>query len=402
MKVLFICDSPPSPRGTSDAVIAYNRIRLLAQRGHPIGLLSFLPAEQGSVPSELQKMVLELEMVPAPPRRPPLLACLRSRGIPWLAAPYQAAHSRDMAKLAGRMVARSGYDVVVAGATVMGQYLYRNVYLPAVHRVISCQGTVAAARRRAAGFRRWWDASGQWGEEVTRRIEAFETGMFRYADCVITITLEEREELMRASPDLNVGVVPYGLNASDYAWQDPRLAEPEIVFAGAFLDEADCDGAVWFLRNVWPAVARRHPQVRFCIAGRRVPRRVRRLVQRSRGSVEVREDDGTSADAFTGACVLVCPIRVHAGFQSQVLRAMACGVPVVSTTAGAEGLPAQTGHNLFLADTAHVMAENIDLLLEDAELRRTLALRARKLVTQHFPWQQSVDKLEAVLRQVVG
>lgn len=402
MKVLFICDSPPSPHGSSDAVIAYNRIRLLAERGYPIGLVSFLPSEHGRVPSELQKMVLELEMVPAPPRHPHLLAALNVRGIPRLAAAYQAACSHDMARLSGRMVTRSRYDVAVAGSTVMGQYVYRNPYLPAVHRVISCQGTVASSRRRAAGFRRWWEASGRWGDVVTRRVEAFETGMFRYADRIITITLEDRAELMRASPDLNVAVVPYGLDSADYVWQDPMLSEPELLFAGTFIDASDCDGIVWFLRNVWPEVALRHPQVRFRIATHRAPRGVRRLAQQSQGRVEVSEDNGRSADTFTGARVLVCPIRVQAGLQSQVLYAMACGVPVVATTAGAEGIPVQTGHHLFLADTAHVMAENLDLLLTDAELRRGIALNARRLVIQHFPWQRSVDKLEAVLRQLVG
>jgi glycosyltransferase involved in cell wall biosynthesis len=100
------------------------------------------------------------------------------------------------------------------------------------------------------------------------------------------------------------------------------------------------------------------------------------------------------------ARVYVCPIRLGSGFRGKVLQAMAAGIPVVATTLAAEGIPAQTGHNMLLADTPHTMEESINLLLQDGGLRRTIAANARELVVRRFAWNQCVDRLDQMLREM--
>jgi glycosyltransferase involved in cell wall biosynthesis len=85
-----------------------------------------------------------------------------------------------------------------------------------------------------------------------------------------------------------------------------------------------------------------------------------------------------------------------------VLEAMAAGIPVVTTSAGAEGLPVQTGEHLFLADTPHAMREALQLLLDDADLRRSVSQSARQLTAGRFSWRGSVDRLEESLRRLVA
>ena len=89
------------------------------------------------------------------------------------------------------------------------------------------------------------------------------------------------------------------------------------------------------------------------------------------------------------------------GFRGKILQAMAAGLPVVATTLSTEGLPLEPGYNILLADTPHIMLENISLLLTDRVLRKRLAERAMAMVTQRFNWAHCVDTLENAVREVV-
>ena len=48
--------------------------------------------------------------------------------------------------------------------------------------------------------------------------------------------------------------------------------------------------------------------------------------------------------------VAVVPLLAGSGTRLKILEAWAAGLPVVSTTIGAEGLPARDGEHLLIAD----------------------------------------------------
>ena len=103
---------------------------------------------------------------------------------------------------------------------------------------------------------------------------------------------------------------------------------------------------------------------------------------------------------FAQAAVAVIP-SVYEGFGLPVVEAMACGVPVISTTGGA--LPEVVGNAGILVPPADpsALAEAIDGLLKDAERRRVLGEEGRKRVIKHFSWQQTAKKTAQVYRQAI-
>ena len=107
------------------------------------------------------------------------------------------------------------------------------------------------------------------------------------------------------------------------------------------------------------------------------------------------------SDYLAKAAVFVCPIRMGKGQRGTVLEAMAAGVPVVSTSLAAEGISAQSGHNILLADTPHTMREGICLLLDEPALSTAIAERGRQLATTKYSWPRCVDRLEEALYKVV-
>ncbi|MCC6956043.1 MAG: glycosyltransferase, partial [Anaerolineales bacterium] len=95
-------------------------------------------------------------------------------------------------------------------------------------------------------------------------------------------------------------------------------------------------------------------------------------------------DDIRPVVAQSWACVV--PLRIGGGTRLKILEAMALRTPVVSTSKGAEGLGAQDGVHLLIADEPHAFAEQVVRLLNSPELRENLAQNARQLVEEKFRW----------------
>jgi glycosyltransferase involved in cell wall biosynthesis len=78
---------------------------------------------------------------------------------------------------------------------------------------------------------------------------------------------------------------------------------------------------------------------------------------------------------------------------------MAAGRAVVSTTIGAEGLPAEDGKHLLLADGARPFADAVIALLRDGARRRAIEREARALVTERYDWAAAAAHLESALAE---
>ena len=80
---------------------------------------------------------------------------------------------------------------------------------------------------------------------------------------------------------------------------------------------------------------------------------------------------------------------------------MAVGIPVVSTTIGAEGIGAIDGEHLLLADTPKLFAESIVQLIQDRDLRQRLRSNARTLIESRYSWQVIGKRLEDIYRALL-
>ncbi|MEU4160042.1 glycosyltransferase family 4 protein [Actinoplanes sp. NPDC026670] len=101
--------------------------------------------------------------------------------------------------------------------------------------------------------------------------------------------------------------------------------------------------------------------------------------------------DGELADLFRSATVAAVPSR-YEGFSLPAVEAMACGVPLVVTTAGA--LPEVTGPDGLAS--LHVppgdpgaLSAAIGRLLDDETLRRRLGAEGRRRAVEHFTWRRT-------------
>ncbi len=195
-----------------------------------------------------------------------------------------------------------------------------------------------------------------------------------------------------------ISEIPTGVNIEYFT--PPPAAPPvaDLVFVGSMDWLPNIDGVTWFARDVLPLIRKRRPECSVAIVGRMPPPKIAALAEQLPNVIVT----GTVPDVrphLWGAAVSIVPLRIGGGTRLKIYEAMAAGVPVVSTTVGAEGLHVEPPNDIRMGDTAEEFADQcIELLANPAE-RAALASRAREMVTTSFSWEHVAACFSSTLEQ---
>jgi glycosyltransferase involved in cell wall biosynthesis len=175
--------------------------------------------------------------------------------------------------------------------------------------------------------------------------------------------------------------------------------EPDtLIYPGALSYSANLDAVSYFLYRIWPLIRAHHPMARFRITGK-VTAEQQALLPAANGVEFTGYVDDIRA-VISRHAVEVCPIREGGGTRLKILEALALGVPVVSTSKGAEGLILNNGEHLLLANTPMDFALATSRLLSDPPLARRLGEAGRQAVLARYDWRVIIPRLEEVLTEV--
>jgi len=102
---------------------------------------------------------------------------------------------------------------------------------------------------------------------------------------------------------------------------------------------------------------------------------------------------------FEKARVFVSPLRYGAGLKGKIGQSMAYGLPIVTTTIGAEGFDLIDGHNVLIADEEEGFADKVIQLYQDRSLWETFSLNSRKLIEKNYTPEVIKQKLKVLLEK---
>ncbi|MCC5850320.1 MAG: glycosyltransferase [Verrucomicrobia bacterium] len=400
MRILMLTPRLPHAQSYSGMQMVYQRMARLIERGHQVGLACFIDEQQDRpYIDRLHSGLHEVEIL-REPRLNQFLPGAFTQGRYSAPSSFFRYQSRRMSETLGRMVHQGRYDVAIAEFTAMGLFFLENPYLPAVRRMISCHDSPTLGSRKRINM---IGAGLSWGRQWLeyRHMRYLEFRLYRAVDRVLTLTNEERMALLEEDPTVRITAVSPGLRCETFLPLPDEPKEHAILITGRFSSEQTQYGALWFMRNVWPVIRRRDPDVKLYLVGRDPTPAMNHIGGRDDRIIIT----GVVEDLrpyLARAKVYACPALSGSGVRGKVLEAMAMELPVVSTLVGSEGIPILQGNNGYLADSPSVMADLIYMLLHDDEQCRRLGKHARETIESQFTWSNSMDLLEQVLRDVVS
>lgn len=242
-------------------------------------------------------------------------------------------------------------------------------------------------RQRALHIADRFDAAGMVGADPLDgvRQERFELRACAAADQVHCMSARDRRILAsRLAHAEHLRVIPNGVDTKLYC-PGPVEQREGVLFFGSFPHLPNLDAFEHLVDEVWPEVRRRKPDATLTVAGARPPAEV--LEHDGHDGIRVVGEVDEAAPLYRDHRMLLVPLRSGSGTRLKILEAMASGLPVVSTTLGAEGLELSDPPELTTADSPSAMADAVSALLdaEDREIE-TIGARGRALVTTRYDW----------------
>jgi glycosyltransferase involved in cell wall biosynthesis len=397
MKILLTCKEFPHSQVIGGPIIIYNRLKYLS-KNHSVSLAAFYKDEERKHIPSVQEYCHDLRLIPLPPKRSPLSVFKDYFFSPVPHYFLRVHKSQEMSKAIAEMVAKDRYDFVIAEYSVMGQFIHRNPLLPPVRRIMSVHECYYLARLK--DFRHH-----PWGRRRLKEVinlkglKKYEFDMYEEADKVLTLTPQGKEELLDIRSTLDIGIVPHGVDVEHFSFSYPDKEEKSIIFVGNYLHYPNADAVLYFAGEIWPRVKMKSPELKFYIVGQAPPPEIKKLEEDPSIVVTGRVDDVTPY--LAKSTVFICPVRLGGGFRGKILEAMAIGRPIVATSLGAEGIPAQNGKNIILADNPEDFVQGIDRLLQDGSLYNKISRLGRELVEDKYAWGKGVEVLESILDKMM-
>jgi glycosyltransferase involved in cell wall biosynthesis len=223
------------------------------------------------------------------------------------------------------------------------------------------------------------------------------------AHTVLAVSERDREALwMAASQNATIEVVPIGVDVERFLpVAATRCPQPfRLLSIGTMYWPPNSDGVMWWLRDGYERLRATCPDVQYDIVGARPPRRLRRLAREHSG-VTLHGYVADTSHFWVSAGALAVPLLAGGGTRVKILEAMAMGVPVVSTSLGAEGLAVRHGEHVLLADTPVEFAEACAAVLRDRALAQRLTERAYQLVLERYDAPIALRALDRVYSGVI-
>ncbi len=390
MRVLVVSSWFPYPTDNGSRLRIFHLLEALG-RAHHITLLTFGRNEGGEQVGPLLRFCGDVHVVrPHAPKRlrlsglfstvPRHYAQTLNAEMVSLISTHAPAHDVTMA-----MQIRAAVHLVEARQTTPA--LFEEVELGAAR--LPDAGAEAASRWRQARHQlTWWKH-----RRFVRHLLAHVHG------ATVVSSLEQAQLAAIGYPARKVSVVPNAVVVPDRP-AALRARRRQIIYPGSVTFSANFDAVSYFVRDVWPGIRGRHPDLEFVVTGHIGDVDVSGLAAtggvRFTGSLE----DVAPAIAESLACVV--PLRAGGGTRLKVLQAMALGTPVVSTSKGIEGIDLEPEVHVLVADTAGAFVARTLELVADPGLGQRLATAAFDRVLAAYTWDRSAAILAEHLHRVAA
>lgn len=411
MRVLMITPYLPYPFVSGGHVRVYNLIKNLSQE-HEITLLCYIRSdgEKHNV-QHLMPYCADVLTVPRRPTRSPfnLFMTMFSK---YPGHVVVNGFSKEMQEKIVELTSLSSFDVIHI------EHYHAAQPALAVRDSIACPLLLSEQGVEFLVYERHFrehknPITRLMGSLDAKKMKAYEIETIKKFDTCIEVSESDLQYVSTLLPQVNFEVVPNGVDCSFYVYKkmasrpkspsgvaDALELEPKLLFTGTFRFFGNVDAVLYFCERILGGIRNEFPNVKLDVVGIDPPKVVVRLASENifvKGYLSIEE----YRDNLANCAVFVAPLRSGSGTKMKILEAMAMGKAVVTTSIGIEGIEAEPGKEVMIADDPEDFAEKVIELLSNPQLRDQIGARARKLVESKHDWKPIAKKLSEIYENVV-
>ena len=332
------------------------------------------------------------------------LPCRQMHGIlrrqydyvsPFPYEPFEEFNSQQLRSRLERLLTQNDFDIIHFEWPQMAQYADLAPFTPklmteievnykAASTLVSIQGNPL---RKIAQYYR------------TLQTLYRELQMCRKVDRVVCVTDADRDYLRGYLDEDSLCVLNTGVDIGYFQPDRAASIQPfSMLFVGAYRHYPNVDAMLYFVDEILPAIVQDCPRCQLYIVGTDPPSAIRNLDRHPNVTVTGYVEDIRSY--YHMAQVVVVPLRTGVGIRGKILEAWATGKVTVATGLACQGLRAQHGQNILVAEDAAQFALWTLALFRHPEFAERLGQKGRETVERYYDWDTLGDRLAGIYQSM--
>ncbi len=231
------------------------------------------------------------------------------------------------------------------------------------------------ARNERSFLKRWYLMN------MARRLKRFELEIARLADSLIPISEQDASYFRHMGLQKPMLTIPAGLVLKNYALSQVP-PEPSIFYIGALDWLPNQEGLTWFLNNVFDILLAELPELSFHVAGRNAPTHYAKKLNHP--NIHYHGEVNDAISFMQSYRVMVAPLLTGSGIRIKILEGMALGRPVVTTSAGIEGIPVNNQPGVAVTDDPEKFCRQILKFIKAEPDPDKSSAETRQFISSHF------------------
>lgn len=348
----MVCARIPALGKKGDQVLAFNRLTALVNAGYKVTLIHIvgLDKDESILKKEIENLGVRVHVIKISYLESLLhmIKTIFNSKLPMQTAIYKStAFKREVIKIVN--------SERISAVHCIGIRVSQNIPIP-IHNgklwfeFIDSMALNFHARRNATRslIIRWL-----LNVEHTRLLK-YEKAVAKHSCHSFVVAAKDRDYI----GSKNLAVIQLGLDLSRYLRERKQDSNRFIVFSGNMSYAPNVISTLWFVKNCWQKVKNSVPDVKFFIVGRDPSVAIRKL-SRSDNRIVVTGSVDDMGDILARSTVAIAPMQAGSGMQLKILEAMACSVPVLTTTLGLGDIDAHIDEEIKVADDPDMFSQTL-------------------------------------------
>lgn len=225
------------------------------------------------------------------------------------------------------------------------------------------------------------------------KCKAMEYRIMRLCDRTWVVSPYEKELISRENPGIAVDVVS---NIHEIHPVNRLFSErKDLLFIGGFIHKPNADAVEWFVKEVFPLIHARNPDIKLYVIGSEPPASI---VSLASSHVIITGFVKDPSAYFENCRLSIAPLRYGAGVKGKINQSMSYGLPVVTTSIGAEGMGLVHGTDALIADSPDEFADAVLQVYDDGALWEKLSRGGMENLVRYYSFETIKGIVDKVLQ----
>lgn len=234
---------------------------------------------------------------------------------------------------------------------------------------------------------------------LANRLHRYENKLIRLFDGIACISGQDKIDFEQMKCAVPIEVIPLGIDIEKENKSIAKSTEFSLFHLGSMDWKPNVDGILWFMKDVWPSITKKHPNLKIYLAGRKMPLQIKQF---SNNKVIVENEVKDALEYMADKQIMIVPLFSGSGIRVKIIEGMVLGKTIISTSKGATGIHYKKGESILIADNKQEFIEAITTCVENEDRTFSIGAKAKKIAEETYDNQVITKKLITFYQQLIN